>query len=223
MRVIRLLKIIWNDFGGFSIRVLARTIGFLILLAFACSGSAHAAAAPPKMRPYIGIGIFILQVPDSDPGGAEPLHMYEEPGIFRHGEFDRSGSTANEWIFGVEKGRIPLVVMARKGNWLKVCYDDAGREAWIDPQHRGTFKTWEQFMRGEISRLLPALRKQYYQIYRQPSGDPLSTLTPKQMFKVIKLENNWAMIMSDQSTIGWLRWRDEDGRLLVGFGTDIKK
>ena len=212
-----------SDCGGFSIRGVARTIGFLVLLALTCSGSAQSAANPPKMRPYSGIGIFILQAPDSEHVGAEPLHLYEEPGIFRHGEFDRSGTTANEWIFGVEKSRILLVVMARKGSWLKVCYDDAGREAWIDPQRRGTFKTWEQFMRGEIGRLLPALRKPYYQLYRQPGVDPLSVLTPKQMFKVIKLENNWAMIMSDQSTIGWLRWRDEDGRLLVGFGADLKK
>ena len=194
-----------------------------MLLALACSGLAESAATPPKMRPYSGIGIFILQAPDSEPGRVEPLYLYEEPGIFRHGEFDRAGTSGNEWIFGGEKGRIQLIVMSRKGSWLKVCYDDAGREAWIDSQRRGTFKTWEQYMKGEVSRLLPALRKQYYQSYRQPGTDPLSVLTPKQMFKVIKLENNWAMIMTDQSTIGWLRWRDEDGRLLVGFGTDIKK
>lgn len=221
--LIRLRKNIWSDCGGFSIRGLVRTIGFLILLALACYGSALAAASPPKMRPYSGIGIFVLQVPDSEPGRAEPLHLYEEPGIFRRGEFDYTSTSANEWIFGAEKGRLPLIVMARKGNWLKVCYDDAGREAWIDPQRRGLFHPWDQYMKGEVSHLLPALRKQYYQLYRQPAGVQLSVLTPKQMFKVIKLENSWAMILSDQNTIGWLRWRDEDGRLLVGFGADWKK
>lgn len=170
------------------------------------------------MRPYSGIGVFVLSAPDS-----EPLHLYEEPGIFRRGELDHAGASANEWIFGGEQGRVPLIVMARRGNWLKVCYDDAGREAWIDPQRRGMFHPWDQYLKGQVSHLLPALRKQYYQMYRQPAGEPLFVLTPKQMFKVIKLENNWAMVLSGQNAIGWLRWRDEDGRLLVGFGSDAAK
>jgi hypothetical protein len=123
----------------------------------------------------------------------------------------------------VQKDSIPLIVTARKGGWLKVCYDDAGREAWIDPQRRGTFQSWDQFMKGQMSRLLPGLLKQYYQLYKEPDRNPLSTLTTLQRFKVLKLEDDWFMVMSDQKTIGWLRWRDEDGRLLVGVGSDLKQ
>lgn len=191
-------------------------IGALLVL-LTCSGAAYSASSPPKMRPYSGIGVLVLPLP-----ALEPYHLYEEPGIFRQGELNGAKTSGNEWIFGVPKKRTTLIVVARKNNWLKVCYDDAGREAWIDTQHRGTFQTWEQFMKGQVVRLLPGLRKPYYQMYRQPWGITSSTLTPKQPFKVLRLENDWIMVMPDQNTIGWLRWRDEDGRILTGSGPELK-
>jgi hypothetical protein len=27
------------------------------------------------------------------------------------------------------------------------------------------------------------------------------------------------MVLSDQNSLGWLRWRDEDGRLLIGVSS----
>lgn len=175
------------------------------------------------MRPYSGIGVVALPGPEPGLERVEPFHLYEEPGIYRRGELANIGTPGNEWVFGVRKDRIPLIVTARKGNWLKICYDDAGREAWIDTQRRGTFQSWDQFLKSQVSRLLPGLRKHYYQLYQMPERNMLSALTPKQLFKVLALENDWAMVMSDQNTIGWLRWRDEDGRLLVGFGSGAKQ
>jgi hypothetical protein len=194
----------------------------LVLLVLAYASSPYCAAPPPKMRPYSGIGVAVLPGNDSSLETVESLQLYEEPGIFRRGELSRANASGNEWILGVSKERIPLIVMARKGSWLKVCYDDAGREAWIDAKRRGsaTFQSWDQFLKGQISRLLPGVRKPYYQLYQHPDRNPLFTITPKQLFKVLKLENDWAMVMmSDQQTIAWLRWRDEDGRLLVGIGS----
>ena len=188
-----------------------------------CSDSAYSAASQPKMRPYSGIGIVVLQDSDSSLDRGEPFQLYEEPGIFRLGVLNRADTSGNEWVFGVRGNQIPLIVTARKGGWLKISYDNAGREAWIDSQRRGTFHSWDNFLKGQFSRLLPGLRKEYYRIYRQPERNPLSTLTPTQLFKVLKLENDWVMVMSDQNTIGWLRWRDEDGRLLVGVGSDLKQ
>lgn len=213
---------ILNNYVGFSIRASVRIFQFLLVV-LVCSGSAYSAANPPKMRPYSGIGVVALQSRDSSLDQGEPFHLYEEPGIFRRGEVNGAAISGNEWVFGAQRNVIQLIVMARKGNWLKVCYDDAGREAWLDTQRRGTFQPWDQFLKGRLGHLLPGLRKQYYQLYQQPDRNPLSTLTPKQRFKVLKLENDWVMVMSDQNTIGWLRWRDEDGRLLVGVGSDLKQ
>jgi len=144
------------------------------------------------------------------------VQLYEEPGLTRVGLLDSSRLSGNGWIFGMAESKPPLIVSARKGNWLRVFYDDAGREAWIEPQNRGRFQSWEEFLKLQAARMLPALQQQYYQLQQQPGGKLLATLTPKQMFRVLKIENSWSMVLTEQSQIGWLRWCDNDGRLTVG-------
>lgn len=188
-----------------------------MLLILGSSFSACFAANAVKMRPYSGIGVTVL--PGVIPGQEtpQPIYLYQEPGLSRVGAINVAKLTGNEWIFGPQASQIPLIVTARKENWLRVCYDDAGREAWIDPQRRDAFQTWDVFFKSRMSSMLPGLRKQYYLLYLQPDQNPGVTLTHKQTFKVLKLENDWAMVLSGQSTIGWLRWRDEDGRLTIGL------
>ena len=136
----------------------------------------------------------------------------------RVGMLNSSRLSGNEWIFGLSEGVPPLIVSARKGDWLRVFFDDAGREAWIEPQNRGRFHSWEQFLKLKSGHMLPGLQPQYYQLLQQPGGKLLATLTPNQLFKVLKLENSWGMVLIDQAQIGWVRWRDDDGRLVVGAG-----
>jgi SH3-like domain-containing protein len=166
------------------------------------------------MRPYTGIGVVVFR--QSDKSQIQELQLYKEPGLSRVGVLNRARLSGNEWVFGPYEGPSPLVVSARKGDWLKIYYDNAGREAWIDPQNKGHFESWEQFLRQQTGRLLPGLQQKYYQLQQQPGGRLLATLSPKQVFKVLKLENDWGTVLTDQAQIGWLRWRDEDGRLLIG-------
>lgn len=136
----------------------------------------------------------------------------------RAGVLDGSGISGNEWIFGASEAALPLIVSARQGDWLRVFFDDAGREAWIDPQNKGRFQSWEQYLKKQTGRMLPALQPQYYQLFEQPGGKLLGVITPKQVFKVLKLDNSWVMVLTDISQIGWICWRDDDGRLTIGTG-----
>jgi len=194
-----------------------RLVIILILFVLGTTCSAGYAATPPRMRPYTGIGVIAFSQPGDAQGHDLQLPLYEEPGLSRVGVLNNSGLSGNEWIFGLQVGTPPLVVSARKGDWLRVYYDDAGREAWIDPQNKGRFQSWEQFLRLQAGRLLPGLQPQYYQLRQQPGGKQLTRLAPKQLFRVLTIENAWGMVLTDQEQIGWLRWCDEDGRLLVGF------
>ena len=189
----------------------------LIVTVVTMPGTAGFASSAPRMRPYTGIGLAVFSQPDNASPQDFQLQLYEEPGLSRMGTLDRSTGFGNEWVFGLSKSSLPLIVSARKGEWLRVVYDDAGREAWIDPQHTGHFYSWEQFLKQQTARLLPGLQAQYYQLLQQPGGKLLVTLTPKQVFKVLKLDNAWGMVLTGQTQIGWLRWRDDDGRLLVGL------
>lgn len=193
---------------------------FLLIILLGCVmmvSSAGSAEAAPRMRPYTGIGLFVFADPESAGSQDMPLQMYDEPGISRVGVLDRSRTSENEWIFAVN-GPVPLIVSARKGEWLKVYYDDAGREAWIEPQNYGRFESWEQFLKMQAVRMLPGLPPQQYQLLQQPGGKMLDLLTPKHLFRILKLENCWGMILTEQSQIGWVRWCDDDGRLMVGAG-----
>ena len=171
---------------------------------------------PPKIRPYSGIGVLMV-----DTAGAgkttEPYPLYDEPAIARLGELDLAKVPACEWIFGTSGTSLPLIVMARKGSWLRVVYDDAGREAWLDPRRPALYRPWELFLKGRSVRLLPGLQKRQYQSFQHPGKGPTAVVTPNQSFRVIKLESDWALVVSDRNTLGWLRWRDEDGRLLMGL------
>lgn len=189
----------------------------MVLLILGGTGLFCQAANPVKMRPYTGIGVALLPGTATVQNQEQQIYLYKEPGLSRLGAFDSTTLSGNEWVFGPQALHTPLIVMARKGNWLRVCYDDAGREAWIELQRKVVFQSWDLFFRSRMSRMLPGLRKQYYQLYRQPDRNPGLTMTPRQAFKVLKLENDWAMIVSEQTAIGWLRWRDEDGRLTIGL------
>ena len=190
---------------------------FLIFFVTGMTGSAGFAASPPRMRPYTGIGLVVFSQSGNALSQDQQVPLYEEPGLSRVGILNSSRSPGNDWIFGAQEGASPLIVSARKGDWLRVFYDDAGREAWVEPQNRGHFQSWEQFLKLQTGHMLPSLQPQYYKLQQQPGGKLLATLTSKQVFKVLRIEDAWSMVLTNQTVIGWLRWRDEDGRLLVGF------
>lgn len=191
---------------------------FLIIFLLGETSSAGFAAPPPRMRPYTGIGLVVFSNSYNAPRQDLQLQLYEEPGLSRAGMLNSPWASGNEWIFGFSEGDLPLIVSSHKGDWLRVYYDDAGREAWIDPDNKGRFQSWEQYLKLQTGRMLPGLQQQHYQLQQQPDGKMLATLTPKQVFKVLKLENDWGMVLTDQSQIGWVRWRDGDGRLTIGTG-----
>lgn len=184
----------------------------LLMLLLGDTGSAVSAAPPLRMRPYTGIGLVVFNAP------RQALQLYEEPGLVRTGTLTSPWTSGNEWIFGIADGGVPLVVSSRKGEWLRVYYDDAGREAWIGPENKGRFQSWEQYLKLQTGRMLPGLQQQYYQLQQQPDGKVLFALTPKQVLKILKLENDWGMVLTDQAQLGWVRWRDADGRLTIGTG-----
>ena len=190
---------------------------FLLFILLAVTTAVAASSVPPRMRPYTGIGVLMLTVVGDKLN--DPLPLYEEPGLSRLGSLNPGKIPRYDWIFGAAPAAAPLVVTGRKGPWLRVAYDDAGREAWLNPARPDAFQPWDFFLKDHVSRLLPGLQKKYYQLYQQPGRTVLAPLTTGQYLKVLRLENDWAMVLSDQNSLGWLRWRDEDGRLRSGVSS----
>jgi len=171
-----------------------------------------------EMRPYAGIGILLLLI-DSDEitQPPTPLPLYDDPSIYRLGMLDIAKVPRHEWIFGSDGASIPLIVVARKGEWSRVAYDDAGREAWINAGRRGAYYPWDGFLKDRSGFLLPGLQKRFYQFFREPGIEPLASLPPGQLFRIDRIDGDWIRLEAADRTLGgWLRWRDEDGRLLIG-------
>jgi hypothetical protein len=171
-----------------------------------------------RMRPYTGIGVLLLEpLQKNIAEPAEPLPLYEEPAIARLGNLDLSKMPSNEWIFGNGKSGFPLIVTSKKGVWLRVIYDESGKEAWLKYPSKAKFLLWDSFLKGQSASLLVGLQKKYYQTAQEPGLLTSGTLPGRQAFKVIKVEKDWVMVMLNKDTLTWLRWRDEDGRILIGL------
>lgn len=173
-------------------------------------------AYKPKMRPYTGIGVLIFPRTSPSENLDLEIQLYEEPGLYRISRLKNSRLSGNQWIFGIQGEEPPLIVSARKGDWLEVFYDDAGRKAWLKPHHKMRFISWEHFLKSQTCHILPGLKPHFYQLQKTPNGALLSTLTSKQIFKLLKLENEWGMVLTEKGELGWLKWRDTDSRLTLG-------
>lgn len=196
----------------------------LLLAALAVGMAAAAVAAPPaqpvpKVRPYAGIGVLTLAPDTGGEAAGEKLAVYRDPGLVRIAGQELARLPRYEPVFSSGPAPAPLIVSARRGEWLRVAFDEAGREGWVRSSRRDSYLPWEGFLKLWPCRMLPGLRKGFYQLHRIPANGALEQpLTPRQLFKVLRVEGDWVMaVLSEQSRMGWLRWRDEDGRLLVSF------
>lgn len=185
-----------------------RPLLIALLLIFCCSLAAQ--AAPPRPRPYSGLGVLALK---PEPG-AERLTvvLYQEPGVARVAELDASSLPR---LAG--NGAEPLLaVAARKGNWARVAYDEAGREGWLELVRSWQYLSWPEFLPGRQVAPLPGLKKGWYLMRSEPGGggEERGSLTRDQVVRVLQVADDWARL---EAPSGWFRWRDPDGRLTISL------
>jgi hypothetical protein len=109
--------------------------------------------------------------------------------------------------------------MGKKGNWMRIAYDDAGREGWVEMARWWDYTTWEDFLKGRSARLLPGLKKGVYALRAVPSETSLLTgpLSVREKLRLIEIRGDWALVISDSGLSGWLPWRDGDGRFQINL------
>ena len=185
---------------------MGRIFSALLLLCL-LSPSAHAAQ---PLRPYAGCGVIELSLaPGAQP---EPLLFYQEPGVARIGEsapwsLPRLSAGADQ----------PLIaVSARRDGWIRVAYDEAGREGWVAQARAWRYLHWPEFLAGRQVRILPGLMKGLYALRSEPlEGASLhGALGREQAVRVLQVKDGWA---EAEEPAGWFRWRDGDGRLTVSL------
>ena len=114
-----------------------------------------------------------------------------------------------------------LAVTRKNGSWVKVIFDDSGREGWLAMDRGWKFQSWTKYLKGGEVKLLNGLRKEFYQLKTAPSSSSLPTMpvSRDKKLRVVEIDDNWMLVLVDFANSGWLRWKDDDGRLLISVET----
>ncbi len=178
--------------------------------------TAHGAL--PSLRPYTGSGLLLMLPPaPREPDKPATLIFYREPGVGRVVERGYGDIPLLLQVVESPPGEYPAAVMGKKGDWLKIAYDEAGRAGWIAATRRWDYVSWEEFLPGRTARFLPRLKKGHYLLREGPSAAAreLKTLDAESAFRIDRVEGDWMHVTVPPLTEGWLRWRDEEGRFLI--------
>lgn len=196
--------------------ILMRTllISFILMLLFLSTAGAQ------QFRPFTGSGVAIVRSlnPES-PIAPAPVPFYRDPGVARIAERHAKDFPSLSSIIRMPAGEYPLAVMGKKGEWLRIAYDDAGREGWVQKARWWDYITWEDFLKGRVTRFLPGMKKSVYTLRAGSSATAPQTgaLSGKESMRIIEIADDWAMVIIDTGLSGWITWRDGDGRFLIAI------
>jgi len=84
-------------------------------------------------------------------------------------------------------------------------------------ERRWRYLPWDQFLKGKLIIFLRNSPKKQMQLLSRPGQIEGTSLIANQPLKVILVQGDWAYTLVNQNSSGWIRWRDSDGRLLIGF------
>ncbi len=170
------------------------------------------------MRPLSGNGLLTIAYSLGSTGGASlPLSLYQEPGTVRFAEIDASELPSLSTVLKSNPSELQLAVTRKKAGWIRVVYDESGREGWLAMDRRWVYQPWDRYLKGREVRLMAGLRKEFYALRTAPSSiaPTVETLPRQKGMRAIEVSDAWMLVIVDLSVSGWIRWRDEDGRFLI--------
>jgi hypothetical protein len=179
---------------------------------------AEAAFGALQVRPFTGNGVLIVRNFNPDDASSVPvLTLYREPGVGRIAELPISSIPLLSSLVTLPAGDFPLAVMGKKGEWMLVSYDDAGREGWVKMARWWEYVRWEDFLGGRTILLLSGLKREKYFMHARPeqSSPQTAELLAGGIVKVLEVSDDWVHATTATGVSGWFCWRDGDGRFLI--------
>ncbi len=205
------LRISRNFAKSGSTYAISLVIFFLLLCSTVLAGSE---------RPRAGIGILILRPAFSEQADTlNALVLYETPGIERVAQVNADRLPSLSLSLSVPSGEYAVAAMGKRGDWFRLAYDDAGREGWIQSRDYWNYYCWPDFLPGRVVVLLPDLQATLSKVHQEPldTSPPLGSISPGQKIRIIDIRDRWALIRSDDGMIGWIRWCDSNGKLVIAL------
>jgi hypothetical protein len=109
----------------------------------------------------------------------------------------------------------PVTVLDKQDNMLKVVCSAVGDTAWVEMQKEWRYLVWKDYLKSKKVKMLPDLKKDSYNVYDAEEKQVLYTLTPKDLVDVEHVVEQWLLLKTGTDQLGWLRWKDTKGTLLV--------
>jgi len=177
-----------------------------ILLLLLISLPAYA-ASPVKARPLSGTGVLVIR-------GSADLPLYREPGVGRLALLPASRLPLLSSSPAGGAGMVHAVVLARRPGWLRIIFDEAENSGWLQRRPAWDYYPWEEFLPGRRFTMMAGLRQDYYQLRTLPSQDAEVVASPGngELLRIVAVSNDWIRVQG-----GWLRWRDDNSRLLINL------
>ena len=173
------------------------------------------------VRPFAGIGLLIIR-PLSAENAVESnaVVFYEDPGIKRVAALNARDIPRVIPDADTAQSESAIAVTGKKGEWLKIAYDDAGREGWVRMKRFWKYTPWHSFLKGRHVALLPKLRESGYMLRKECSDTSpvMANLSARQVLQVAEVDGDWMKIESGPSLSGCIRWRGSDGRFMISPG-----
>jgi hypothetical protein len=158
-----------------------------------------------------------LLVPSGDGRHAPPVVLYREPGLGRIAEVDAVRFPRIFPEFTSPEGCLAIVVTAKMLDWYRVVYDDGEREGWIEGRLSYRYQRWGDVLQGRRIVLPDGMKSDHYLLRTvpDPAYEAHGKIVKGSGVTVISSDGDWVQVRSDSDVIGWLRWRDDNGRLLI--------
>ena len=185
---------------------------FILAILLAVAPFQGQAAAPVKARTFSGVGVVSIPAFNT----TENLPLYREPGIGQQQTLSLNALPSLRHT-GISVDRFYFPVIAKKRGWLKLVVDDSERTGWLEMRRGWEFSSWERFLANRQVTMLKGLRKDYYLLRKAAAvtADSLGSIEKSSPLVCREINGEWARIESGSGLSGWLRWRDENGRLVL--------
>lgn len=207
---------------------------FLLLFMFISFGSAVFADIIPTSTHSInkyGIGVLnlidsfsVYEKPDETSRVIKTVN-YEE--LYQGAIINNSTNMGNTVVAYVPSQKVALVTVESnpETGWFEIYYDQKnGLTGWVQT-NLSDFKTWRSafYFWGKkngvyLFRNIPEEKKRLYSQDSEMSQTLESFTYPKHIgFSIIR--GNWMLVsildIGKNNKIGWMRWREDDGKLLM--------
>jgi len=188
-----------------------------LVLSIAIVASSAAAASPVKARIPGGIGIVLLHTGLSEK--SSPLAIFREPALGRITEVATTRLPALAQSIAIPEGTNAAIVTSKKPGWYRIIYDEGEREGWIKGRSFYQFYRWKELLRNRPVSLLGGLRKEFYLLHITPgnSSGSIYTLGKGSVVTSLEIAGDWMKILTESRLEGWIRWRDENERLVIAL------